>query len=160
MDNEYVQLFITALINQVFHSKTNVKIKCVASPTNKITPKAVKFDSKTLEQKQWIFSTSNVTFLPNGEAKVVFHGIKNDTSHSGFDVIVKLVQDPQFISITTVRYTICTVKNFFSSFQKLGVAGGGQPNNFSFFFFFFLPYGSQKSVLLKNVLLTVGNQHC
>ena len=25
-------------------------------------------------------------------------------------------------------------KNFFSSFQKLGAGGGGQPNNFLFFF--------------------------
>ena len=30
------------------------------------------------------------------------------------------------------RGTLLYSKNFFSSFSKLGVGGGGQPNNFSF----------------------------
>ena len=101
MDNEYVQLFITALIKSSTQrpmSKSSVlpvqpirdlflgwpkndqlsvrqlRLKTITllaltlmlRPSD-IAPKAVKFDGTTLEQKQWIFSTDNVTFLPNGQ---------------------------------------------------------------------------------------------
>lgn len=68
-----------------------------------IAPKAVHFDAQTLQQKSWLFTTDNITFLDSGEAKIIFHGIKNDTSRSGFDVILQPVQERQLDPVQTLH---------------------------------------------------------
>jgi hypothetical protein len=47
-----------------------------------IAPKAVHFSPDSLNTHRMVFSTDNVKFLASGEAKIVFHGVKNDTSRT------------------------------------------------------------------------------
>ncbi|KAJ8049049.1 hypothetical protein HOLleu_01606 [Holothuria leucospilota] len=42
-----------------------------------------------MKQTPWLFSTDNITFLPSGDAGIVFHGIKNDASLTGFHVTLR-----------------------------------------------------------------------
>lgn len=137
IDNEYVQLLITALVKSGTRkpmAKSNVmpiqpfRDLFLSWPSNEhlcikdlrlktisllaltlmlrpsdIAPKTVQFDSKTMNQQSWLFTTDNVTFLASGEAKIVFHGIKNDTSRSGFEVILQPVQDRRLNPVQTLR---------------------------------------------------------
>ena len=52
-----------------------------------IAPKSVYFDAVSNTSKPVIFSTDNLCFA-EGNLTVTFHGIKNDTSRSGFEVTI------------------------------------------------------------------------
>jgi hypothetical protein len=51
-----------------------------------IAPKSVHFNRETLDKSNWLFTTDNIRFSESGVANIVFHGTKNDTSRSGFEV--------------------------------------------------------------------------
>jgi hypothetical protein len=137
MNNEHVQLLITALVKsgtqksmlkslvmpvQPFRdlflgwpsndllSLKNLRLKTITllaltlmlRPSD-IAPKAVHFNEKTLQQEAWLFTTDNIMFLPSGQAKIVFHGIKNDSSRTGFDVILQPVPERQLDPVQTLQ---------------------------------------------------------
>ena len=68
-----------------------------------IAPKAVHFNGQTLEQNAWLFTTENVCFLDSGSATVVFHGIKNDTSRSGFEVQMQPTDNPKLNPVRALQ---------------------------------------------------------
>lgn len=53
-----------------------------------VAPKSVYFDPLSFEQDKLQFNTDQAVFESNGSMRITFHGIKNDTSRSGFEVIV------------------------------------------------------------------------
>ena len=77
-----------------------------------IATKAVHFDRKTMQQESWLFTTDNITFLDSGEAKIIFHGIKNDTSRTGFDVILQPVTDRKLDPVATLQDYITRTSDF------------------------------------------------
>lgn len=77
-----------------------------------IAPKAVHFNSETCEQSKWLFTTNNVVFLDSGVAKITFHGIKNDTSRSGFEVQMQPTDDPQLNPVHALQVYIDRTEKF------------------------------------------------
>jgi hypothetical protein len=137
MNNEHVQLLITALIksstqkpmvrskvmpvqpfrdlflgwpsNDIISLKqlrlktiTLLSLTLMLRPSD-IAPKSVHFDADTLKQSPWLFTTDNITFLSSGEAQIVFHGIKNDTSRTGFEVILTPMEEPKLNPVKTLK---------------------------------------------------------
>ena len=76
-------------------SISHLRLKCITlmaltlmlRPSD-IAPKAVKFDPASMDTHNFTFTTNNINFLSSGEAEIVFHGVKNDTSRSGFQVVM------------------------------------------------------------------------
>ena len=60
-----------------------------------IATMSVHFNSETFQQSKWLFFTNNGFFFDSGCAKIVFHGIKNDSSRLGFEVQMQPTNDPK-----------------------------------------------------------------
>ncbi|XP_072050326.1 uncharacterized protein [Amphiura filiformis] len=67
-----------------------------------IAPKSVQFNENTCETSRWLFSTENITFTENA-AKIKFHGVKNDTSRTGFEVLLQPVPDVKLNPVRALK---------------------------------------------------------
>lgn len=52
---------------------------------------------------QFVFSTDNINFLESGEAEITFHGIKNDMSRTGFQVVMQPAAEKKLDPVQTLR---------------------------------------------------------
>jgi len=68
-----------------------------------IAPKAVHFNNQSGSADNFVFSTDNIVFCDNGEAIIVFHGCKNDSSRSGFQVVLQPTQDPKLNPVQALK---------------------------------------------------------
>ncbi|KAJ8019576.1 hypothetical protein HOLleu_41225 [Holothuria leucospilota] len=56
-----------------------------------------------MKQTPWLFSTDNITFLPSGDAGIVFHGRKNDASRTGFHVTLRPTRETKIDPVKALR---------------------------------------------------------
>lgn len=68
-----------------------------------IAPKTELYDSEAGFNKTLIFSTDQVHFLPDGNLKLVFFGIKNDTSRDGFEVTVPPASESKLDPVSSLK---------------------------------------------------------
>ena len=71
-----------------------------------IAPKSVHFNEHTLETSKCLFTTNNIQFTQTGEASIVFHGVKNDTTRTGFQVQMQPVHEPKMNPVQALRVYI------------------------------------------------------
>ena len=75
-----------------------------------IAPKAVHFDGNSASASQFVFSTSHIQFCDGG-ANITFHGIKNDTSRSGFSVFLQPTGDDKLKPVLALQEYIARTNN-------------------------------------------------
>ena len=69
----------------------------------------------TCELSNWLFTTDNVLFLNSRCAKIIFHGIKNDISRSGFEVQMQPTDDPKLNPVHALQVYIDRTEKFRSA---------------------------------------------
>ncbi len=72
-----------------------LRLKCITllalafmTRPSDLAPRSVQFDPVTMETQNFVLSTDQVVFLPDGSIEFTFFGIKNDTDRSGFKVVL------------------------------------------------------------------------
>ena len=114
----FAELFKKWPVNeQLSINDLRLKVICLMALTlmlrpSDIAPKSVHFKSKTFELSKWLFTTDNVHFLESGSVKIIFHGIKNDTSRSGFEVEMQPTADPQLNPVLALQVYIARTEKF------------------------------------------------
>ena len=68
-----------------------------------IAPKAVNFNPEDNSVCKMVFSVDQLSFMENGDLKVVFHGIKNDTKRDGFEVSIPPSSDMDMDPVSCLR---------------------------------------------------------
>ena len=68
-----------------------------------VAPKGQLFNPVSLTSEQMVFSTDNLTFNDDGSLTILFHGIKNDSDRSGFEVNLPPAGDPMLDPVTTLQ---------------------------------------------------------
>lgn len=67
-----------------------------------VAPKAVHFDPVTMLTYSFGFTTDQVVFEQDGSLHITFHGIKNDTDRSGFEVVLPPGTNPILDPVKTL----------------------------------------------------------
>lgn len=68
-----------------------------------IAPKSVIFDPSTGSQRRITFNKDQIVFTDNGDAKITFLGTKNDTTRTGFQVILRKATDSKIDPVRTLK---------------------------------------------------------
>lgn len=68
-----------------------------------IAPKAVIFNHDTLQSSNVVFSTDHIVFNEDGSMCIVFHGIKNDSTRTGFKVSVSPASDKKVCPVDALH---------------------------------------------------------
>jgi len=68
-----------------------------------VAPKSVHFDPFSFEHSKMQFNTDQIVFESSGSMRISFHGIKNDTSRSGFQVVVPPATNILLDPVKTLR---------------------------------------------------------
>ena len=76
-----------------------------------IAPKAVHFDGASATVAKYVFSTDQIEYCEGG-AYVTFHGIKNDTSRTGFRVFLQPASDSKLDPVCTLQDYIARTKDY------------------------------------------------
>jgi len=71
-----------------------------------IAPKSVIFDPRDLKCYNNVLLTDNVIFRSDGSLSMVLHGIKNDTSRTGFEIDIPSHSDPQLDPVDALKVYI------------------------------------------------------
>jgi hypothetical protein len=71
-----------------------------------IAPKTVIFDPETMSTSNVVLSTDDVSFHEDGSLTLTLHGIKNDTTRSGFEIDIPGHSDPVVDPVQTLRIYI------------------------------------------------------
>ncbi|KAJ8042572.1 hypothetical protein HOLleu_09351 [Holothuria leucospilota] len=74
-----------------------------------IAPKSVQFDVDG-SHSEFVFSLNHVVFMEN-EAHVTFHGIKNDTTRTGFSVVLQATNDDKLNPVKALKAYIDRTEN-------------------------------------------------
>ena len=91
---QFRDLFVSWPDNESLTLK-DLRMKCITllaltamlRPSD-VAPQAQLFDPETFSVDRLAFSFRQVTFTPDGNLQIVFHGIKNDTDRKGFPVTI------------------------------------------------------------------------
>ncbi len=67
-----------------------------------IAPRTMELDSESNSLKQRVFKDEQVRIVPNTSITIKFHGIKNDTSRSGFEVCLPAASDKSLDPVVTL----------------------------------------------------------
>ena len=68
-----------------------------------IAPKSVTYNPISEQLVPQLFSTRHITFHDNGSASIVFHGIKNDTTRSGFEVLLPCDENARLDPVSALK---------------------------------------------------------
>jgi hypothetical protein len=71
-----------------------------------IAPRSVLYDPTTKKIQNVLFTTEQIKFLEDGSMKVVLFGIKNDTSRTGFEVMVPAHSDINLCPVKCLKMYI------------------------------------------------------
>lgn len=104
----FTELFLAWPDNQTLSLK-DLRAKCITllaltlmlRPSD-IAPKSVQYDCDNNISMRLVFQESQVTFCDDG-VKIVFLGIKNDTSRSGFEVFLPRGSVPQLDPVSALQ---------------------------------------------------------
>ena len=75
-----------------------------------IAPKTVHFDGATATASKFVFSTEHIKFCDGG-ANITFHGIKNDTSRTGFSVFLQPSEEEKLNPVLALQDYISRTKH-------------------------------------------------
>ncbi len=88
---------------------TTLALTLMLRPSD-IAPKSVRFDKETGTSTKVVFSTDNIEFCDTG-ANIMFHGIKNDTSRTGFSVFLQPIVNSKLDPVKALRDYVNRTKN-------------------------------------------------
>jgi hypothetical protein len=114
----FVALFKSWSPNESLSIK-DLRAKCVAllalsvmlRPSD-IAPRSVVYDPVTKKVSNVLFTTDQIKFLDNGSMKITLFGIKNDTSRTGFEVIVPPHSNLHLCPVECLRVYIHRTQSF------------------------------------------------
>jgi hypothetical protein len=114
----FVVLFKSWPSNSVLSIK-DLRAKCVAllalsvmlRPSD-IAPRSVVYDPETKKVTNVLFTTDQIKFLENGTMKLTLFGIKNDTSRTGFEVIVPSHSNVDLCPVECLKVYISRTQSF------------------------------------------------
>ena len=107
-----------------------------------VAPKSVHFDPFSFEHEKMQFNTDQIVFESSGSMRISFHGIKHDTSRSGFQVVVPPATNILLDPVKTLRDFI----ERSMSHRKISASGN------AVFLSLYSPYKSLSAQTIASVL--------